>query len=512
MRGIREVLRLCWECGMSERAVAQRCHLARSTVAKYLTRASQAGLSWPLPEDLDDDALERLLFSASAVAREVKRFIPDWVEVHRELARKGVTLHLLWEEYKQAHPDGYQFSRFSELYRTWRGAVDLPMRQDHKAGEKMFVDFCGQTMPVTDRETGKVHPAQIFVAVLGASNYTYAEACWSQGLPQWVMAHAHAFSYINGVVEIVVPDNLRAAVSSAHPYEPEINATYEAMAQYYGCAIVPARVRKPRDKAQAEKGVQDVEHRILAPLRHRTFFSLVELNEAIAWLLIQHNERPFQKLPGSRRTLFEALDKPALRPLPAQPYEYAEWFKARVNIDYHIAVDGHYYSVPYQLVKQEVDVRLSATVVECFHKHKRVASHLRSHIKGQHSTIAAHMPKAHQQYVEWTPERLVRWAEKCGGDTGRVVATILASRPHPQQGFRACLGIMRLGKEYGAERLEAACARALAVNAASYKSIESILKKDLDKRPLPEPKPPTPSIEHDNIRGAQYYEEEAFSC
>jgi len=512
MRRIRDVLRLCWGCRLSERAVALSCCLARSTVGKYVARARQAGLSWPLADDVGDEELERLLFPSSPTFCEVKRFVPDWAEVHRELARKGVTLQLVWEEYKQVHPEIYRYSRFSELYRLWRGALDLPMRQNHKAGEKMFVDYCGQTLPVVDRATGEVRAAQVFVAVLGASNYTFAEAFFTQSLPEWIMAHVHAFEYFHGVVEFVVCDNLRSAVSSAHPYEPEINATYADMARHYGCTIVPARVRKARDKAKVEKGVQDVEQRVLAPLRHRTFFSLMELNEAIQWLLIQHNERPFQKLPGSRRSLFVSLDQPALKPLPSQRYEYAEWFKARVNIDYHVAVDGHYYSVPYQLVRQELEVRLTAAIVECFHKNQRVASHFRSHKKGQHTTVAAHMPKSHQHYLEWTPERLVRWAQKTGGDTARAVETILASRPHPQQGFRACLGIMRLGNEYGPERLEAACARALEIKAVNYKSIESILKKELDKRPLPQRPPQTPVIEHDNIRGAQYYEEEATSC
>ena len=512
MRRIREVLQLCWEGELSERVVALRCGLARSTVGKYVVRARDAGLSWPLAEDLDDEGLERLLFPSFPALDEVRRFVPDWAEVHRELARKDVTLQLVWEEYKQAHPEGYRYSRFSELYRIWRGALDLPMRQNHKAGEKMFVDYCGQTVPVVDRATGEIREAQVFVAVLGASNYTFAEAFFTQSLPEWVMAHVHAFERFQGVVEFVVCDNLRSAVSRAHPYEPELNATYADLMRHYGCTAVPARVRRARDKAKAEKGVQDVQQRILAPLRRRTFFSLMELNEAIQWLLIQYNERPFQKMPGSRRSLFLTLDQPALKPLPEQRYEYAEWFKARVNIDYHVAVDGHYYSVPYQLVRQEVEVRLTATIVECFHKNQRVTSHFRSHKKGQHTTVAAHMPKSHQQYLEWTPERLVRWAEKTGGETARAVETILASRPHPQQGFRACLGIMRLGKEYGAERLEAACASALEIKAVNYRSIESILKKQLDKRPLPQRPPQTPVIEHDNIRGAQYYEEEAASC
>jgi len=512
MRKIREVLRLCWESGWSERAAARSLALSRSTVGKYLARARVAGLSWPLPEDLDDAALERRLFPEVPVLGPEERFVPDWAEVHRERARKGVTLQLLWEEYKQAHPDGYQYSRFSDLYRAWRSELDLPMRQTHKAGEKLFVDYCGQTLPITDKATGRVREAQVFVAVLGASNYTFAEATWTQSLPEWIMAHVHAFAHLQGVPTFLIPDNLRAGVTLAHRYEPELNRSYQALAEHYGCAILPARVRRPKDKAKVEKGVQDVEHRILAALRHRTFFSLAEANEAIARLLVEHNERPFQKMPGSRRTLFEALDKPALKPLPDQAYEYAEWRKARVNIDYHVAVEGHYYSVPYALVRKEVEVRLTATVVEIFHKGQRVASHFRSHRPGQHTTVTGHMPKSHQHHLEWTPERLIQWAQKTGGETARAVETILAARPHPQQGFRSCLGLMRLGKEYGPERLEAACARALALNAVSYRSVESILKKELDKRPLPEKTPPAPALDHDNIRGAGYYEKEVSPC
>ena len=321
------------------------------------------------------------------------------------------------------------------------------------------------------------------------------------------MAHVHAFDFLGGVPILLVCDNLKSGVTSAHRYEPEANRTYEDLAEHYGCAVLPARVRKPKDKAKVEKAVQDVERRILAALRHRSFFSLHELNEAIKVLLIQYNNRPFQKLEGSRRSLFEQLDKPALLPLPQQPYEYAEWKKARVNIDYHITVDGNYYSVPYQLVNQTMDIRITDTAVECFHKNKRVASHLRMPRKGQYATHTSHMPKSHRDYAEWTPERLVRWAEKTGPQTVSAVETILRARPHPQQGFRACLGLMRLGKEHGPERLEAACTRALATKTVSFKSIESILKRKLDKRPLPQKPPESPPLQHDNIRGPEYYRE-----
>jgi len=414
-------------------------------------------------------------------------------------------LLLLWQEYKVSSPDGLQYSQFCAAYRQWAGKLDLVMRQSHRAGETLFVDYAGQTMPVVNALTGEVREAAICIAVLGASNSTFAEATWSQSLPDWIGSHVRTFAALGGVPQVVVPDNLKAAVSRAHRYEPTLNRTYAELAQHYGVAIVPARAARPRDKAKVEVGVQGVERWILARLRHHTFFSLLELNTALADLLMTLNQRPFKKLPGSRQSVFEALDRPALRPLPAQPYEYAEWKLVRVNIDYHVEVEGHYYSVPYALVKQQLEVRLSAQGVEIFSKGTRVASHQRSPLQGRHSTVAAHMPKAHQRYAEWTPQRLVLWAAKTGEATAHVVEAILTSRPHPQQGFRACLGIMRLGKSYGDERLEAACRRAIRIGACSYKRIESILKHDLDQQPLPGPPAAAPVIPHGNIRGAQYY-------
>jgi len=379
------------------------------------------------------------------------------------------------------------------------------MRQDHRAGEKLFVDYAGQTVPIVDRHTGEVSEAQIFVAVLGASNYTYAEATRTQSLPDWIGSHVRAFRYFGSVPAIVVPDNIKSGVHLAHRYEPEINATYAEMARHYGVAVVPTRSARPRDKAKVEAGVLVVERWILARLRNRSFFSLAELNGAIVELLEDLNGRPFKKLPGTRRALFEALDRPAMQLLPASAYEYAEWKKVRVNIDYHVAVDKHYYSVPYQLVKQELEARTTANTVELLHKGKRVASHRRSRRVGGHTTVTAHMPKAHRDYAEWTPERLVRWAGETGAMTAKLVETLLTSRPHPQHGFRACLGILRLGKRYGAARLEAACRRALVIGACSYKSVESILKNGLDKKPLPATPIESPAIEHDNLRGADYY-------
>ena len=506
MRKIREVLRLSHDAGLGVRACAKSLSISPSTVGEYLRRAQAAGLTWPLPEGLDEAELERQLFPPPPAVASDERPVPDWTEVHRELKRKGVTLFLLWQEYKATHAQGFQYSWFCEQYRQWCEKLDRVMRQDHRAGEKLFVDWAGQTAAIIERSTGEVRQAHIFVAVLGASNYTYAEATASQELAHWIGAHVRALEYFGGVPEIVVSDNTRTGVSRACRYEPDINPTYQDLATHYGLAVIPTRVRHPRDNAKAEVGVQVVERWVLARLRHRSFFSLAELNAAIRALLEALNARPFKKLPGSRRALFEHLERPALRPLPAQRYEYAEWKKARVHVDYHVEVEGHYYSVPYALVKHQLDVRLSATTVECFHHGKRVASHPRSAHRGRHTTVTEHMPRAHQRYADWSPQRLIRWAAKTGPATARVVETILASRPHPQQGFRSCLGIMRLGKDYGTERLEAACQRALAIGSLGFKSLQAILKHGLDRQGLPQPPSPEPVIEHPNLRGPEYYQ------
>jgi transposase len=505
MRKIKEVLRLCWGHGLSKRKAAMSCAISRPSVNEYLRRAEEAGLTWPLPADLDDGALERLLFPCAPTLPAAARALPDWSTIHRESKRKGVTLFLLWQEYRETHPEGYQYSWFCERYRAWQGTLDVVMRQDHRAGEKLFVDYAGQTVPVVDRLTGEVREAQIFVAVLGASNYTYAEATWTQGLPDWISAHQRCFRYLGGVPEIVVPDNLRSGVTKAHRYEPDTNPTYQDMATHYGVAVLPARVRRPRDKAKVEAGVLVVERWILAVLRHRTFFSLAELNTAIRDLLEKLNARPFKKLPGSRREHFECLDKPALQPLPIEPYVYAEWKKARVHIDYHVEVAGHYYSVPHALIKKQLDVRTTQNTIECFYRGNRVASHRRSHQKGRHTTVAVHMPEAHRQAGNWSPERLAHWAAKTGPATEQLIMDILASRKHPQQAYRSCLGVLRLGKAYGDERLEAACRRALTLGSHSYKSIESILKHRLDDQPLAEQQELALPEDHDNIRGPAYY-------
>lgn len=507
MRKIREILRLSLGEGLSRRQIGAATGVPAATVGDQLTRARRAGLGWPLPEDMDDAALEaRLFVPASARPPTELRPVPDWPDVHHELRRKGVTLQLTWLEYRELHPDGFGYSWFCQTYRAWQGRLDLVMRQEHRAGEKLFVDFSGMTMPITDPDTGEVWQAELFVAVLGASNYTYAEAVASQALPHWIGAHVHAFEAFEGCSAIIVPDNLRSGVTRPHRYEPEINRTYEEMAAHYGCAVIPARSRKPRDKAKAEQGVLLAERWVLAALRDRTFFSLAEANAAIVERVAWLNERPFRKLPGSRRSMFEALDRPALRPLPARPYEYAEWKTAKVNIDYHLEVDHRWYSVPYQLVGQHCDIRVTVAVVEVLHRGKRVASHRRDTGQSRFTTEPAHMPESHRRHAEWTPSRIVAWADRSGPATAGLVAAIMASRPHPEQGFRSCLGIMRLGRRYGDDRLEAAAVRALAIRAHSYRSVESILKNGLDGQPLPGDESGPTIGDHANVRGPAYYE------
>jgi len=506
MRKIKEVMRLRFEQGLSHRAIGQGCGIGITTVREYIMRAKAAGLSWPLPEEMDDGALEGLLFRRSREPGEGKRALPGWSEVHRELRKFGVTLQLLWQEYRAVYPDGYGYSRYCELYRAWRKTLDVTMRFVHKAGEKLFVDYAGPTMEVINPQTGEALEAHVFVAAQGASNYTYVEGAWTEGLRDWIGAHVRAFEYFGGCNAVVVPDNTKAAVTASHRYEPDLNRTYADWAQYYGCAVLPARACKPRDKAKVEAAVQGVERWVMAPLRNRTFFSLAELNQALREQLEAYNSKPFQKLDGSRKSLFLELDKPALRPLPQTRYAFAEWKQATVHIDYHVEVDKHRYSVPYQLVHKKVDVRSTQATVEVFFKGKRVAGHKRSAHKGRFTTLTEHMPKKHRDYAEWTPERLIRWAEKTGAHTTALVENIIASRTHPQQGFRACLGILRLAKPYGQDRLEAACKRALAINSYSYKSVESILKHGLDQKPLPQKQPEPPAIEHTNVRGPEYYQ------
>lgn len=503
MRKVREVLRLKHACGASDRLIAQSLGIGRTTVGEYLRRAAVVGMTWPV--ELDDAELERLLFTPAGFYEGPTRPQPDWSRMHAELRRRGVTLLLLWEEYRAEHADGYGYSRFCDLYGEWRKGVTATMRQTHVAGEKLFVDFAGDTVPVIDGLTGEVRAAHVFVAVLGASNYTFAEARWSEGLADWIGAHVDALAFLGGVPKLIVCDNLKAGVTAACRYEPGINRTYQDMATHYGTSILPARVRRPRDKAKVENGVLIVERFILARLRNRQFFSLEELNQAIRELLDELNARLMRKLGASRRAFFEALDLPALKALPDEPYQYAEWKKCRVAPDYHVDLHGHLYSVPHALIREVLEARMTGTTVELFHRGRRVASHARSALRNRHTTISEHMPSSHRRYAEWTPARIAREAERVGSATAGLCAAIMRAKPHPEQGFRACLGILRLAKSYGSERLEAACRRGLDIGATTYGSIASILKSGLDRAYREEGTVEPSPIDHTNIRGGGYY-------
>jgi len=507
MRKIREALRLR-ALGQSPGSIARSLDIGESTVRRYLRRADEAGLAWPLDPELGDAALEARLFPPPPAA-DTARPVPDWAAVQRELRRKGVTLQLLWLEYKAVHPaEGYQYTQFCEHYRRWRDHLDPVLRQEHRAGEKTFLDYAGQTMPVVDPTTGEIREAQVFIGVLGASNYTFAEATWTQTLPDWIGSHVRMFAYYGGVSTALVPDNLHSGVTRACYYDPDVNPTYQDLATHYGTAVLPTRPHRPRDKAKVESGVQVAERWILAPLRNHVFHGLGELNRAIAERLELLNDRPFQKIEGSRRSLFVAFERAALRPLPAEPFEIAERRKARANIDYHVEVEGHYYSVPYQLVRKPVEVRLAATTVEIFHDGHRVAAHVRSFRRGGFTTEPGHRPKSHQAHLDWSPSRLVHWAAKTGAGTDALVQDILDSRPHPEHGYRACLGILRLGDRYGPERLEAACARALRIGGRSYRSVKSILEHGLDREPLAEEQTTLRlPQDHPHLRGPAYYSE-----
>ena len=506
MRMIRDVLRLRLEAGLSARRAARSLGVPRSTVQDYCARFRASGLTWPLAVALTDSALEHALFARAITAPTTTRPLPDWALIAQEKKRKGVTLWLLWQEYRQREPTAYSYSQFALHYRQWRDTIDPVMRQEYRAGERLFVDYAGMTVDIVDATTGAIREAQIFVAALGASNYTFAEATWTQSLPDWIASHVRMVEFFGGVAALIIPDNLKTGVTHASYYAPEINATYADFATHYGTAILPTRVAAPRDKANVETAVQIVERELLAPLRHHRFTSLADLNEALRERLDALNDRPFQKLPGTRRALFEATDRPALRPLPATRYEYAEWRTAKVNIDYHIAVEKHCYSVPYALVRATVDVRLTATMCEILHHGTRVAAHVRRHTPGGYSTDPTHRPKSHTRHLEWTPSRLVRWGESIGVATGAVVAHILEHKPHPEQGYRACLGLLALGKRYGDTRLEAAAQRAHATGAMTYRSLHSILTRGLDQSP-PDAIEATTHVPatHDNVRGAAYY-------
>jgi len=505
MRRIRQILQLHFGAQASARVIARELDVARSTVQGYLTRATSAGLVWPLPAELTDEQLEQRLFPPVKLTLGVRRYAePDWAALVRELKRPGVNLMILWEEYQGVHPEGYGYSRFCELFREFERRLSPTMRQTHVAGYKAFVDYSGKKIPIIDPLTGEVRMAEIFVAVLGASSLTYAEATWTQGLPDWIGAHVRMFRFYGAAPRLLVPDNLKSGVHKASFYDPELNRTYATMAAHYSVGILPARPRKPKDKAAVEAGVRFAPSYLLGRLRNVTFFSLAECNAAIAVALERMNGREMRRLGVSRRQLFEAVERPVMQSLPQDDYEYAEWHFARVGIDYHVEVSGFFYSVPHALIREQVDTRATIRAVEVFHRGKRVAAHTRRYGGPRHGTQPDHMPSAHRRYAEWNPERFRRQARDIGPNTEALVVAVLARRPHPEQGFRTCLGVLRLFRGIEAARAEAVCARAIEIGALSYASVVSILKHKLDRRASPQAADGTPIL-HANIRGSRYF-------
>ena len=510
MRKLRELLRLN-AAGLPGRQIGASLGIGQSTVVDYLARARRAGIAWPLPDTLTDVGLEALLFPSAAAASRSQRPLPHWPTLYAELKRPGVTLQLLWEEHRAAHPDSYGYSRFCELYRVWEGKLTPTMRQTHIAGERVFVDYAGTTIDIFDAATGEVHACQLFVAVLGASSYTYAEATRTQTLPDWIGSHTRAFAFFGGVPGMTVSDNLKSGITKACFYEPAVNRSYEEMARHYGTAVLPARPNKPRDKAKVEAGVLLATRWIIAKLRNRKFFTLAELNEAIGECVKALNAKVSRHLGASRTALFNDLERVALKPLPSEPFEFAAWKEVKPSLDYHVEVEKHYYSVPHALIKEKMWARITERTIEVFHNGRRVAAHVRSSSNRKHTTIDDHMPSSHRRYAEWTPERIVRRAAEIGPSTSALIEIIMREKRHPEQGFRASIGIIRLAKGYARERFEAACSHALAIGARSYRSVESILRTNADQARLRHDDRNASAdaaggaIAHDKIRGPNYF-------
>jgi transposase len=509
MRKIKEILRLHFEQKLGQRQIARSVSTSQSTVHEYLARMKAAGLTWPLGQEWDEGRVEQALFPPGQTpARLPQRTQPDYQHIREQLEKhRDLTIELIWEEYREQHPEGYSYSRFCKLYRSWKKRQDLTMRQDHRPGEKLFLDWAGATIPVHQPD-GSTRPAAVFVSALGVSSYTYAEAVEDQQMANWLKVQMNALEYYGGATQLLIPDNTKTGVTRACIYEPDLNPTYQEFARHYKVAVMPTRPRKPRDKAKVESAVQVVQRWIVMRLRGRRFFSVAQINEAIRELLVYLNNRPFRKRKDeSRASLFAKIDKPALQPLPASRYDLSQWIQARVNIDYHVAFDGNWYSVPYTLTGEAVEIRSTPATVEIFHRGKRVASHLRSRERNKSVCHSEHRPKSHQAHLEWPPSRMIDWAAKAGLHTAQLVQRILESKPHPEMGYRACLGIIRLAAKYSPDRVEHAAERALLTGAVSYHSIKSILRNGLDSQPamLTAP-PPRLSPEHENLRGPQYFQ------
>jgi transposase len=507
MRKIRDILRLSFVSEMSLRQINASTKVSTGGVQKMLAKAAELKLTWQAVEEMDDGQLARL-FYPKADTKKSKRFeVPDWTEVYQELKKKGVTKQLLWEEYTKQYPNRcYSYSQFCDRYLTWQKKQKRSMRQVHKAGEKLFVDYAGHTVPIVCASTGEIRTAQIFVAVFGASNYTFAEATYSQALPDWLGSHVRAFEFFGGLPEMVIPDNLRSAVSKACRYDPELNRSYQQLAEHYSIAVMPARPYKPKDKSKAEVGVQIIERWILAKLRHQTFFSLAELNLCIKALLTDVNNRPFKQLKGTRQEWFDSLDKPLLAPLPKHPYQYTEIKSPRVNIDYHVEFDEHFYSVPHHLVGEKVELHATDSLIKIYFLNQSIFSHPRVHRPGM-TTEPSHMPVKHEKHHKWSPGRLKNWAKDVGPEVLKWVTSQLDSRAHPEQAYRVCLGLLNLTRSYPFDRLNNACAIANTKSLTRLKNIKSILESNQDKL-APESEqgnlfelPQT----HKNIRGPQSF-------
>lgn len=507
MRKIKEVLRIGYEQGLSQRKVALCCRLGRSTVQEYFRRFRATGLTWPKVLEISDTELESKLFPEQIRGQGNKDPL-NFEYLAQETKRPNVTLALLWEEYKQAHPGGYQYSQFCSLFRDWHKTLNYTMRQEHRAGEKVFSDF-GDGLKLVDHKTGEVISTKLFVAVWGASNYTFAKAMeGGESLENWLDGSVSAFEYFGCCPKAMVPDNPKSVVSKACRYEPDINPAYAEFAQHYGVVVFPARPYRPKDKAKAEAGVKLAKRWILAKLRNRIFHSLAQMNAAIAEALEVFNNKRMKRLKKSRRELFVLLDKPNARPLPEKKFEFAEWKKVRVNIDYHVCFEGHYYSVPYTLLHQELEIRATRQIIEIFKKGERICSHQRDYRQHRYTTVTEHMPKSHQQYLEWTPARILEWAGKYGPAAAELVQQIMDRRQFHEQAYRSCLGIIRLVKHYSPERLNQACRRALDYQITSYQGVKNILLKNLDKLAAEENPVSVLPLQHENIRGAEYFKKE----
>ena len=503
MRKLKEAARLLLEFKLGVRPIARACNVSTSTAHAYVDRLKELDVPYAEIAAMGDDELEELLFPKEEKAP--AKPLPDFDYLSKEMTKPGVTLQILYEEYRRDKPGGYERSRFYDLYRDWIKKADPVMRFNHKAGEKMFVDFSGDKAHYQDPATGKTIDAELYVAVLGASSYLFARAVADQTVENFVDCTIRAFEFYGGCTEYLVVDNLKSGVTHASYYEPDINRTFAAMAEHYHVAVLPARVKKARDKAKVESGVLQAQRRILACLRNRTFFNLAELNAAIAEETKKLNERPMTGIKKSRHDLYVEIDKPALRPLPKDRYTITAWKKATVHIDYHVDVEKTYYSAPYTLIGQKVDISYTHSIVEIYHRGKRVASHMRINKPGAFVTDRLHMPHDHRRFLEWTPERIKSWGEKIGPNTRMLMEAIMEHREHPEHGYRSCLGLIRLSKLYPPERVEQACLRALDLKAYNYKSVKSLLERGMEKL-NPEAKQKIIPL-HSNVRGKNYYKE-----